>query len=108
MEINDYQKATIETAIYPDAGTGNNNELTYLALGLTSEAGEVASNVKKLLRDGLYKPRELAMELGDVCWYISRLAWALGYDMTSILNANYTKLQTRKINNTISGSGDER
>ena len=48
------------------------------------------------------------MELGDVCWYISRLAWALGFDMTSILNANYTKLQTRKINNTISGSGDER
>ena len=52
MQANDYQKRTLDTAVYPGAGTGDNRELEYLALGLSSEAGEVAGNIKKLMRDG--------------------------------------------------------
>ena len=48
MNINEYQDWTIQTAIYP-VGTGSNLELSYLALGLTSEAGEVAGKVKRFL-----------------------------------------------------------
>jgi len=108
MQCNEYQKATQETAIYPGADTGDNRELTYLALGLTSEAGEVASNIKKLLRDGKYAPADLAYELGDVCWYIARLAWAIGYDFSDILKINNAKLNKRKEAGTLKGSGDTR
>ena len=42
MEMNEYQKVAVTTAIYP-------------ALGLAGEAGEVANKVKKLMRDGVDK-----------------------------------------------------
>jgi NTP pyrophosphatase (non-canonical NTP hydrolase) len=108
MNANEYQKKTNETAIYPGAGTGDNQELTYLALGLTSEAGEVASNIKKLLRDGLYSPGNIAYELGDVAWYLARLAEAVGYNFEDIFKINYAKLKQRKEKGTLKGSGDNR
>lgn len=108
MQANDYQNATIETAIYPGAGTGNDLELYYLAMGITSEAGEIAGKVKKLLRDNKLNVGELAYEIGDVCWYVARLADALGYSFEDILQINHSKLTKRKENGTISGNGDNR
>ena len=43
----EYQRKAAETAIFP-----KEKALEYLALGLTSEAGEVAGKVKKIIRDG--------------------------------------------------------
>jgi len=108
MNANEYQKKTIDTAIYPGAGTGDNRELIYLGLGLASEAGEVTSKIKKLIRDGLFEPKQLGAELGDCCWYIARLAEALGYNFETILRWNFEKLSKRLVNKTISGSGDNR
>lgn len=108
LNANRYQEETIRTAIYPEAGTGSNLELYYLAMGLTSEAGEVAGKVKKLLRDGTYDPGGLAYELGDVCWYVARMADALGYNLSHILEINFNKLNKRKDEGVLSGSGDYR
>ena len=108
MQANDYQTWTIETAIYPGAGTGNDLELYYLAMGLCSEAGEVAGKVKKQLRDKKLDIGGLAYEISDCAWYIARLADAIGYDFEDILQINHNKLSKRKENNTLSGSGDER
>lgn len=108
MNANEYQKKTIDTAIYPGAGTGDNRELVYLALGLSSEAGEVAGKVKKLIRDGLFEPKQLGAELGDCCWYIARLAEALGYDFETIFRWNFEKLKRRKEEAVLNGSGDNR
>lgn len=108
MRLNDYLEATHTTAIYPEAGTGSDLELYYLSLGLTSEAGEVAGKVKKLIRDGTYDPGGLAYELGDVFWYLVRLCDAIGYEPEDILTININKLLKRKENNTLSGSGDAR
>lgn len=108
MNTNEYQKNTINTAIYPGAGTGDNRELVYLALGLASESGEVAGKIKKLIRDGLFEPIQIAYELGDVLWYVARLGSSLGYDLETLMKWNYKKLNTRKENNTIRGSGDFR
>lgn len=108
MQANDYQRETLTTAVYPDAGTGSDIELYYLTMGLTSEAGEVAGKIKKLLRDGEYDPGNVAYELGDVCWYVARLADAIGYEFEDILQINFNKLSDRKVRNVLQGSGDER
>lgn len=108
MQLNDYCEATNQTAIYPEAGTGSDLELYYLSLGLTSEAGEVAGKVKKLIRDGTLDIGNLAYELGDCFWYLARLCDAIGYEPEDILTININKLLKRKENNTLTGSGDAR
>ncbi len=52
LSLEDYAKFTDTTAVYPNAGSGDNLELFYLTCGLTNEAGEVAGKIKKLFRDG--------------------------------------------------------
>jgi len=108
MQANSYQDGTLATAVYTGAGTGNDEELVYLGLGLTSEAGEVAGKIKKLIRDGTWDAGGLAYEIGDCLWYCARLADAIGYSLEDIMEINYNKLMKRKTNNTIQGSGDER
>ena len=108
MQLNDYLEATNQVAIYPEAGTGSDLELYYLSLGLTSEAGEVAGKIKKLIRDGKLDIGNLAYELGDCFWYLARLCDAIGYEPEDILTININKLLKRKENNTLSGSGDAR
>lgn len=108
MKINDYQNATVKTAIYPPEIA-----VMYLALGLAGEAGEVANKVKKVVRDhgGNFNEIDksvIAGELGDVCWYVVRMAAELGFDMETILAANQDKLESRKERNVLSGDGDNR
>jgi NTP pyrophosphatase (non-canonical NTP hydrolase) len=108
VQIADYTKLTDQTAIYPEAGTGKDLELYYLALGLVSESGEVAGKIKKLIRDGKLNQGDLAYELGDVFWYLVRLCEAIGYSPENIMEININKLLSRKQNGTISGNGDHR
>lgn len=108
MQANAYQDWTITTAIYPGAGTGNDQELVYLSLGLNGEAGEVADKVKKYLRDDKLDIGGIVYELGDVCWYIARLADTLGYEFEDLLTINHSKLNKRKEAQTLQGSGDNR
>lgn len=108
MNANSYQQWTLSTAIYPGAGTGNDSELSYLALGLNGEAGEVADKIKKHLRDGKLDIGGIIYELGDVCWYVARLADSLGYSLEDILEINHSKLESRKTRDVLTGSGDTR
>lgn len=110
-DINEYQKFTESTAIYPSKGTMGG--LVYAVLGLNGEAGEVAEKIKKAIRDdaGVISPHrrgELIRELGDVMWYAARIASELGYDLSTVLEANVQKLNSRKGRDTLQGSGDER
>ena len=109
MELNDYQRESRKTALYPDVG-GNP---IYPTLGLVGEAGEVADKVKKILRDkkGVFdKDSKVAIkfELGDVLWYISQLSSELGYELEEVAHANLEKLNSRKSRGKIHGSGDNR
>jgi NTP pyrophosphatase (non-canonical NTP hydrolase) len=107
MDMNDYQAQARTTAIYPeDLG------LIYTALGLTGESGEVAEKVKKMIRDGtelnIVKKGEIALELGDVLWYIANLAHEIGVSLETIAKTNIKKINNRAENDTIKGSGDQR
>jgi len=108
MNFQDYQAAAKTTALY-----GDKNRITYPALGLTSEAGEVAGKVKKVLRDreGDFSEEQIAAigdELGDVLWYVAVLAADLGLSMQAIAESNVDKLRSRMERGVIKGDGDRR
>ena len=109
MLLNDYQLESRSTARYPDAG----NNLIYPTLGLTGEAGEVADKVKKLIRDrgGVVDQQfkeDLALELGDVLWYVAQLSTELGLSLEQVASANLSKLKSRSQRGTLQGEGDHR
>lgn len=113
MDADYYQRRTRDTAIYPGVGEGTLSAISYTALGLVSEAGEVAGKIKKVIRDqGGEVSREtrlaLVAELGDVAWYLARLTDEINVDLDEILVANLTKLSSRKDRGVIGGSGDKR
>lgn len=109
LEFNDYQEWTAETAVYPGK-PASREAITYCALGLASEAGEVAGKMKKILRDGdTDKLRDgLLDELGDVLWYAARLADEMGRSLSSVAEMNIDKLNGRAERGTLQGSGDTR
>ena len=51
---------------------------------------------------------KLHKELGDILWYLSRIAADNGWDLSDVAKANLDKLESRKIRNVIMGNGDNR
>ena len=108
MELSDYQLRSRRTAIYPrEVG------LSYPALGLAGEAGEVAEQIKKSIRDDAgvltaERREALAKELGDVLWYLAQLATELELELDEVAEANLQKLRSRQLRGVLSGSGDDR
>jgi NTP pyrophosphatase (non-canonical NTP hydrolase) len=67
-------------------------------LGLASETGQILDVYKKYLRDGLglSANREfLKVELGDLLWYVSAVATAVGLEMEDIATANLERTHDR-------------
>ena len=107
-DLDMYQKVALTTAIYP-----REQAIIYPTLGLTGEAGEVANKVKKIIRDGSDSKdeklvSEIKAEIGDCLWYIAVLANDFDIKLSDIASTNLEKLENRKKNNTIHGSGDTR
>lgn len=102
-QLNDYQRAAANTAIY-----GAEHSVIYPALGLAAEAGEVANKVKKILRDGTFDREAIADELGDCLWYIAALCRDLNVDLKDLADKNLRKLYGRQQRGTLKGSGDKR
>jgi NTP pyrophosphatase (non-canonical NTP hydrolase) len=108
MDLDDYQQAARRTAVYPEF-----HRVIYPALGLASEAGEVAGKIKKVLRDQggdfAQAPIDaLKDELGDVLWYVAVLAADLGLSLDQIARDNLAKLQSRLARGRLGGAGDAR
>ena len=108
MDLDEYQRAAGGTAIYAE-----HHRVIYPALGLASEAGEVAGKIKKVLRDqggdfAQASTDALKDELGDVLWYVAVLAGDLGLSLDQIARDNLAKLQSRQARGRLGGAGDER
>ncbi len=109
MDFDEYQEKASLTAVYPEKIA-----VSYTALGLAGEAGEVANKVKKYLRGDIdvwdveEYLHDLSAELGDVLWYLAMCADAHGLELGQIAEQNIAKLASRKARGTLKGSGDER
>jgi len=111
--FNRYSEDAAATAIYPGHGDEEMRGVNYCVLGLVGEAGELANKLKKVHRDDqgyLYKETSDALidELGDVLWYVDRLAAELGSSLAEVALRNIEKLHDRKDRGEIGGSGDNR
>ena len=67
-------------------------------LGLLGEAGSLATEYKKYLRDGdshrLFSER-IAEELGDILWYVTSIASQFGLDLEQLAEKNIEKCNNR-------------
>lgn len=99
MNLETYRRRMVQFISYPHAGTGSSKALSYVALGLAGEAGEVANDVKKIMRDDKDDPTlrrdRIIDELGDVLWYWMAMCYELRVDPTTVCLRNLRKLATR-------------
>ena len=84
------------------------NRLIENVLGIGEEAGEVVGKIKKLIRDGSFSKKEVLYELGDLLYYTTATANALGSNIQEVADMNMAKLKDRKKRDVIQGSGDNR
>lgn len=117
MLFAEYQQFIQKTAFYPGMreifAPVNMEGLTYTALGLVGESGEVADKLKKVLRDdggqlADEKREALILEMGDVLWYLTAMANELGISMDVVARKNIAKIEGRTERGTRQGSGDDR
>jgi NTP pyrophosphatase (non-canonical NTP hydrolase) len=93
MRMDEYQQLALRTAGHRE---DRQQVLTYTALGLTGESGEVAEMIKKAFYHGHPLEKEkLSKELGDVLWYLAVMASGLGLSLDQIASENIDKLRAR-------------
>lgn len=84
----------------------------YALLNLAGEVGELLSLVAKSIRDGTENEVKfkdlLSKELGDIMWMVAAVASDMGLSLEMLCEQNLDKLEQRKQNNTIQGSGNDR
>ena len=98
MEITAYQKKAARTLISkPDFAISDEQVMiSWNAIGIAGEAGEVLELIKK----GIYHQQgidieKLKKELGDLIWYIAGLSTTLGIQLEDVLKGNLHKLEIR-------------
>jgi NTP pyrophosphatase (non-canonical NTP hydrolase) len=95
IDFQSYQQLAMRTARFPDDGH-EKFHLTHASIGLAGEVGELSDTVKKFVfyNQPLDK-YNVAEELGDILWYLSLAASAIGRDLGDIAHENIQKLKTR-------------
>ena len=107
MDFKEYQEKVEDTWI------SNDKDLFRIVLGICGEAGEIAEKYKKAFR-GDYIGKEdilkgaIEKEMGDVLYYIAKLANFNDIDLEDVLRKNIEKLSKRKAKNKLRGYGDDR
>lgn len=107
----EYRKFLNDTSWYTHTDEHNAPELMYLTLGLSGESGEFADAVKKIIRvcgshdDDMFAELmhvdggegRLMEELGDVLWYLTKLADFMDTSIDELMILNAYKLYNRLI-----------
>jgi NTP pyrophosphatase (non-canonical NTP hydrolase) len=105
MNATDYQcnamtlertRAFLEEGLVDDAFASE--RLIHAALGVTSEAGELANEIKKLVVFGRTMDRAAVLgECGDILWFVTLALDAIGLTLEQAMDANIAKLTTRTL-----------
>ena len=108
MDIDRYQEESRKSILRKE-----NFNLPYHALGLAGETGEVVEKIKKLWRDDDNQLTDahkdaIAKELGDVLWYMARIADLVDRKLSDIAADNFAKGLDRMNRGKITGNGDNR
>ena len=90
MNIDDYQKHALTSVAITQKGIP---ALAHRTLGLTGEAGILANQLKKVIRDKDGQPdsadtQEAKKRLGDVLYYTAALADYFGLTLSAIAEQN--------------------
>ena len=94
MTINEYQQLALRTN--PVKENKSLQGIIHGVMGMNGEAGEAIEIVKKHIYQGHELDcHHLALELGDVAWYLAVGVDALGYDLETILQMNIEKHNAR-------------
>ena len=92
MTINEYQRQALRT----ESKARDHDRILQGLMGLNGEAGEAIDILKKHYFHGhTLDTKHLALELGDIAWYLALSADALGYDLETVLRLNIEKLRKR-------------
>lgn len=123
MDADSYQVQTAKTDLYTQATKDFIDvldydqtewlKLAYCTGKLNGEAGEVAEIVFKAFRGtkGVLDPEQkvaIQKELGDILWYVARMADILDTSLGRIMQMNLDKLSDRQERGKLHGYGDER
>jgi NTP pyrophosphatase (non-canonical NTP hydrolase) len=90
--LEDYQKF-VRTIMRPDKNP--NMELCNWGLGITGEAADVASCIKKTVFHENDKTEGIRENLGDTLWYIGAICNHFGWKLEDIFKENQEKLSAR-------------
>lgn len=82
MKLKDYQKLAIRTAKLFDELKDN---LIHAALGISSEAGELAETIVSAWMQLPFNVENIPEELGDACWYAAYLCHVMGWEFEDML-----------------------
>ena len=93
FSFEDYQKET-QVAVQPHES--EKDAVTHWTIGLTEEAGEVASLIKhRYYNNDRVSDEKIAEELGDVLWYVASICNELDINLATVAQLNVGKLQYR-------------
>jgi NTP pyrophosphatase (non-canonical NTP hydrolase) len=93
MQLDDYQQQARTTM---RAGLSPRDALLDATAGLSEEAGEVLSHVRKYAFFDKPLDREaVTIELGDVLWCLAAVATHLGLSLGEVAQANVAKIRHR-------------
>lgn len=70
-------------------------EILTWGLGITGEAGDVASCIKKTFAHDNDQRAGVRENIGDTLWYAAMICNFFGWDMQELLNENISKLKKR-------------
>jgi len=90
--LREYQELCKRTA--KQFNTREKEILTW-GLGITGEAGDVASCIKKTFAHGNDQRAGIRENIGDMLWYAAAICTFFGWDLSDVLQENVEKLKKR-------------
>ena len=93
MTFDEYRKTLLTEVHLPS--NSSREKLAFLAMGLTSEAGEVANEVKRLYVNKSLPIEEIHNELGDTFNFLILLIDHFGFDIETVMSYGASKMKRR-------------